>query len=285
MNIQEFEFQTYPKHALMDLRFYYCGTENCVPGHSVGPMVRDYYKIHYIHSGKGIYSAQGQTCRLEAGQGFLIFPEALSYYCADKEDPWTYSWVAFNGLQVEQYLKQSSLSAENPIFTARHQEEYIRNCFLEMFRADEPGFNRELRLQGALYSFLSAILSPDHRGARSREDMQAHYIGRAVELIQQNYAANIHIETIARTLGLNRKYLSKIFKLEMGVTPQQYLIQFRMNRACELLQNPMLTIGEIAASVGYQDQLLFSKIFKRTLSASPREYRQRRLAEGQSAEV
>ncbi|MNC19177.1 HTH-type transcriptional regulator YesS [compost metagenome] len=278
MNIREFEFQTYPPHALMDLKFYYCGTENCVPGHSVGPMLRDYYKIHYIHSGTGIYSTGGQTYKVEAGQGFLVFPEVLSYYCADKEEPWTYSWVAFNGLQVEQVLKQSALSETCPVFDAGHHDDYIRNCFIEMFKADEPGFNRELRLQGALYSFLAAILSPD-RGSRSREDMQAHYIGRVIALIQQNYATNIHIETIAHTLGLNRKYLSKMFKQEMGITPQQYLIHFRMNRACELLQNPMLTIGEIASSVGYQDQLLFSKIFKRTLTVSPREYRQRRLAE------
>jgi AraC-like DNA-binding protein len=89
----------------------------------------------------------------------------------------------------------------------------------------------------------------------------------------------VHIETIAQTLGLNRKYLSKMFKQEMGITPQQYLIQFRMNRACELLQNPILTVGEVASSVGYADQLLFSKIFKRTMAVSPREYRQSRLAE------
>lgn len=52
-------------------------------------------------------------------------------------------------------------------------------------------------------------------------------------------------------------------------------------RACELLLNPILTVGEVASSVEYEDQLLFSKIFKRTLAVSPREYRQSRLA-GQS---
>lgn len=279
-NIGEFEFQAYPPHALMDLKFYYCGTENCVPGHSVGPMLRDYYKIHYIHSGTGIYSSGGQTYQLEAGQGFLVFPEVLSYYCADKEEPWTYSWVAFNGLQVEQILKQSALSSACPVFDAARHDGYIRNCFIEMFKADEPGFNRELRLQGALYSFLAAILSPD-RSSRSREDMQAHYISRVISLIQQNYATHVQIETIAHTLGLNRKYLSKMFKQEMGLTPQQYLIRFRMNRACELLLNPILSVGEVASSVGYEDQLLFSKIFKRTMAVSPREYRQSRSA-GQS---
>ncbi len=59
----------------------------------------------------------------------------------------------------------------------------------------------------------------------------------------------------------------------MGKTLQEYLIEFRILKACELLENEMLTIGDVSRSVGYADQLLFSKVFKRIRKVTPSEYR------------
>ncbi|MDF2921412.1 MAG: hypothetical protein K0R57_326 [Paenibacillaceae bacterium] len=271
MAIQQYEFQTFPNSTNMDVRLYYCGTENCVSGHTVGPVVRDYYKIHYIHSGKGVLRTGGKTYHLRRGQGFLVTPGLLTFYRADEEDPWTYSWVAFTGLQVEYYLKRSHLSQEQPVFET-DQDEHIQNCFMEMFKATEQGLNKELKLLGAFYSFLSVILDADSALAAS-ENVQGHYVEQAMELIEQHYADNLTIEEVASRLKLNRKYLSKIFKDTVGVTPQQYSLQYRMNRACELLRNPLLSVAQVAEEIGYRDPLLFSRMFKRIMKMPPSQFR------------
>lgn len=274
MPINEYEFQTHPNTFNMDVKLYYCGTENCSPGHTVGPLVREYYKVHYIHSGKGVMRTGGRTYYLSAGQGFLVIPGLLTFYRADDEDPWTYSWVAFNGLQVEYYLKRSHLSAEQPVFETE-QDEYIQNCFMDMFKAtaeEGQGINKELKLLGSFYSFLSVILNAD-RVTASTGGMQGRYVEQALELIEQQYASNLTIEELAVHLKLNRKYLSKIFKDTVGVSPQQYSMQYRMNRACELLKNPLLSISEVSAAIGYKDPLLFSRMFKQVMLMAPSQYR------------
>ena len=59
----------------------------------------------------------------------------------------------------------------------------------------------------------------------------------------------------------------------MGISPQKYLINFRLNQACKLMKNTELSIAEISRSVGYQDPLYFSKLFKKEKGLSPSKYR------------
>ena len=78
---------------------------------------------------------------------------------------------------------------------------------------------------------------------------------------------------MAKSVGLNKNYFSAFFKENIGMTPQQYIIKFRINKACELMENQGLTIGDISRSVGYEDTLGFSKIFKKEKGMSPKKYR------------
>ena len=79
---------------------YTCGYENCVPGHSYGPILRNGYLIHYILSGSGIYKARGRIFRLKEGDAFLICPGELIYYRADLKTPWSYTWIGMQGIKV-----------------------------------------------------------------------------------------------------------------------------------------------------------------------------------------
>ena len=92
--------------------------------------------------------------------------------------------------------------------------------------------------------------------------------------INNNYSSNIKISDIARHVGLNRSYFSNLFTKTLGVSPQEYLLSLRIEKACNLLEDFGLTIGEISMRVGYMDQLTFSKIFKKTKGVSPKLYRQ-----------
>jgi hypothetical protein len=64
-----------------------------------------------------------------------------------------------------------------------------------------------------------------------------------------------------------------LFKLATGYTPNDFLIRIRIHRACELLRETDLSIKEISAALGYDDQFYFSRVFKSVSLVSPREYR------------
>ena len=75
-------------------------------------------------------------------------------------------------------------------------------------------------------------------------------------------------------MGVNRSYLSSTFKRLTGYSPTDYLIMVRMEKAKSLLTKTNYSIGQIAAEVGYTDQLAFSRMFKRRFGESPRKYRE-----------
>ena len=73
------------------------GMERNYPSHSFGPNIRDYYLIHFILEGKGVFINPKKQYELEKGDAFLIRPGEVCTYKADNDEPWTYIWIGFNG--------------------------------------------------------------------------------------------------------------------------------------------------------------------------------------------
>ncbi len=254
----------------LDLDLYYCGTESCAPGHAFGPGYKDHHKIHYIHEGRGTFTMFGQSYSLGPHEAFLIYPETLAYYEADREDPWRYSWVAFDGLNSKVYLDRIGFSPRTPVITCNNAEAIERDI-AELLRCSEFDMNRDVRLIGLLYVLFSTMIADRCPPVRTGEIND--YIAKAVRFIEKNYTQELRVEQVAEYVCLERKYFSKLFKEQTGMSPKEFLIHFRMRKARALMRNPEIPIGQVSASVGYKDPLLFSRIFKAHNGYSPRAFR------------
>lgn len=95
------------------------------------------------------------------------------------------------------------------------------------------------------------------------------------EYILSNYTSEINLNLIASSMNYSSSYLTKIFCQVYDCTPSKYIINLRINKACQLLlHNPELSIRQIGEAVGYHDQAYFSRIFKKHTGKSPFEYRE-----------
>ena len=130
-----------------------------------------------------------------------------------------------------------------------------------------------LHLIGHLYIFIDALMRSvtDYQPPNSK--VKDFYIKEALAFIEHNYMNDISVEEIAESSGLNRSYFGKIFKESVGKSPQEFLINYRMIKACELLRMTRYSIAEIGSAVGYPNQLHFSRAFKNVNGVSPREWR------------
>ncbi|EKQ50257.1 MULTISPECIES: AraC family transcriptional regulator [unclassified Clostridium] len=256
-----------------DLLVYQCGMEKCKSSHSYGPAIRDHFLIHFILKGSGRFFVNGKTYTIKENQGFLICPDVVTYYEADSEEPWTYTWVGFKGIKAENYLKLANLNQENPIFQCENGE-FIKKCFDDMINATELRYGREVRLQGLLGVFLSELIEEAGKHVVISSNYKELYIKKSLQFVETNYSRKFSIAEMAKSVGLNKNYLSGFFKENIGIPPQQYIMKFRINKACDLMSNNDLTISDISRSVGYEDTLGFSKIFKKEKGVSPKYYRE-----------
>ncbi len=257
-----------------DLYMHYCGASSCEPNHSFGPAVRDHYVIHYITSGRGTLIIGDQEYHLQANQGFLLCPGVVSQYKADSEEPWEYLWVGFHGLNAGNYLKQASLSVEQPVFTY-DKDDTVKSCLQEMVNTyDTYKYGTNLRLQSLLYLLLAELVENTTANyPLEHMPVQYRYIQKAVSYIQMNYMDNLTVSNLADYVGLDRSYMCSLFKNFLNTPPQTYIANFRINKACELLKNSSYSIGEIAMMVGYKDPVVFQKFFKNITGMSPSRYR------------
>ena len=271
-------FNIFPNENFIDLGMYQYGYEQCEPGHSFGPATRNHYLFHYIISGTGTLMANNakgetQTYSIKSGQGFLIFPGQITTYIADQNLPWEYVWIEFDGLRVKEALDLTELSVNTPVYHS-HSKDLREQLMNEMLYIVHHAKESPFHLIGHLYLFLDYLT----QSAKSKKLVQSskmsdYYIKEAINYIEQNFQNNITIEDIAAVCGINRSYFGKIFRNSIGRSPQEFLMNYRMVKATELLKLTSLSIAEIGSAVGYENQLHFSRAFKTIYGVSPREWR------------
>jgi len=254
------------------LTFFYSGIEKCAPNHYwLG--IRDHFILHFILEGRGKCIFGTETYKLAKGQAFLVRPGQRVHYTADPKSPWKYCWVAFSGIQAESLIGYTDFSDSKSI-TGFNNSKEVESTITNLESIDINQSNQySLSLSHLLFMF--SCLTAKSTQVTNKHGIKGRYLDIAKNFIDRNYSRNIKVESIAKHVGVNRKYLNEIFKEYQNVTTQQYLLNKRMDQATILLSSTTLSIKEIAHSVGYYDALLFSKMFKRKYGISPNGFRER----------
>lgn len=244
--------------GLNDINPRICGWENCEPNHSYGPASRSYFLLHYVRSGRGVFEREGKTYPVTKGEVFVIRPGEMTTYRADANDPWKYSWLGFDvGIKLPICLSK-------PVVNAKGCEHIFRSL---LHYKDGEGSN-ELYICGKIYELLGIL----GKQKESNHSPTNRYVNKAKNYINSSYMERISVEQMARQLGLDRSYFCRIFKSIEGVSPMEYLVTLRLQRAAELIAERGYTPSEAAASCGYTDTVNFSRMFKRYFKIPPSKY-------------
>lgn len=236
--------------------------------HKWGPGVRDIYSLHYVISGKGYFESNNVTYSVNAKESFVIFPDIKVNYYPDSSDPWEYIWIDFKGEEALHILLMTDFRENNPVAPAfiENPEPFFHIAEItskEPFAIERS--NAKLRLLLSYYM---------EYHPKTNTIMKTDYVLLAKEYIENNYwKANLTVSDIVDFVRVERTHLYRLFKEATGMSLLTYLTAYRIHRACILLQTSELSIKSVACSVGYLDQLHFSKIFKKGTSYSPSEYK------------
>lgn len=229
------------------------GFESCRSSQFYGPIARTFWLIHFVESGFGIFRIKGKEYCVGPGEMFVIPPYIETYYEADKVNPWSYIWIGFT------CDKNLPLNLSDVILYPK-----ALKIFNSMKGAAELNNGRNPYLISKIWELFSVLLETQKN--------DTSYVDKALDYIHSEYMNDITIEKIAVNLGLDHSYFSSLFKKKLGISPKQYLLNYRMNIAISLMLEKEISISVVANSVGYTDVCNFSKMFKKTFGISPSKY-------------
>lgn len=258
-------------------------------GAVVEPHTHDYFEMVYVLGGRAEQIICGSHYIISSGDYFLIDIGQDHEYRRASERELPIINVLFSPRLIDtgarpddtfQTLMRHRLLNFNPSqltknpagMVFRDNDGEIRTKFtrmLEAWRTGRPGFKEYIRaeLLSVLIPMLQSVIKP--LPARP----QREFVGWLADQIECNYAQQLSLSELCRSINYSLPYVSKCFKAGTGMNFSEYLQKVRVTNSCALLCDTELPVEEICRLVGYSNTAFFHRIFKQIVGLTPLEYR------------
>lgn len=240
------------------------------------------FQALYITRGSGTFEsrATGPT-DVQAGTVLLLFPGEWHRYAPDPETGWKEYWIAFDGSQARALAEHAVFSPEAAVLSVGLNDRLARlySEVLEQVEAEPVGYKE---VAAALTYQILAVVHAVEQQRRFGSPEAARIIQRAQVMLVEGLRDPVNFVELADALGVSYSWFRKHFRRYTGLSPGQYHIQLRINKAKELLTATTLPVQEVAEIAGFASPYYFSRVFKDKVGATPTAWR--RYARGEHPE-
>jgi AraC family transcriptional regulator of arabinose operon len=221
-------------------------------------------------SGRGLFEYAKERREIRAGQAWVALPGIPFSYGPDEEEPWSLYWFRVRGGRISWLRNMLLEEGGDPVFAVKELFP-VAALFEEIMDIlDKGGYaKRNLDCAALAFGHLAAALSRGPSADRPRGETISERMEGVVAWIRGHVSDEIRVSALAARCNLSTPYFTACFRRHAGCGVLDFVARLRMERARGLLEDGVLPIKEIAASVGYADQLYFSRSFKKVYGRSP----------------
>lgn len=243
----------------------------------------DFVELSFITSGSVDYLIEGEKYTLRKGQVLVSNPGVYHRELFDSNTRCRELHIGVTNLNLFSNSKKDYIDVgdKNVLTFVKYKDDIIKTC-LEIVEEQKYYNNSSPFMLKALVMKLLILLhrelneespnSDSHEFSfKSREKKEL--VEGITKYLNENYVQDISLYTLSKNMYLSPVYISKIFKEVMGDSPINYLIQIRLAKSKELLEDTKLSIKTISKMVGYDDPYYFSKLYKKYYGVSPNKTR------------
>lgn len=239
------------------------------------PRGRVDWQLLFVASGKTHFYIGGKDQIVTAGHMVLFQPKEEQHYEYFGEDKPEVYWVHFTGSSVKEILRSYDIPLDEHIFFAGTPVAYTQlfKNMIEEFQTCKVGYREMLEMnlrQLFLMIQRTRLEKPPLVTTAVQQEMDF-----ARQYFHEHYNEPINIEEYAQSRHTSISLFMRNFKKVYGVSPKQYILNIRMNNAQNLLESTDYTVAEIAAIVGYDNALYFSRIYHKQKGQAPSDYRKK----------
>lgn len=242
---------------------------------SFKPHWHEHIELLYILDGEGTATCNENTFSIKkddlvvvnSTQIHTLTPQGRLTYCCVLLYSWFFSDVEFDAATII-----------NPLV---RNDSFVKETIEKMIdkKKDDTPY-RDMLIKSYAYALMAYLLQNYKEHQMTKKDVLLHAArlktaDTVLYYINEHYSEKITSASLASLCCMSESYFCRFFKKNFNKTPIEYLNEFRIEKACELLNLTTHTITEVAFSVGYEDINYFSKMFKKIKNCSPSEYRGR----------
>lgn len=229
------------------------------------------YLVIFTLSGRGYLKYKGKSYTLMPNQAFFIDCMEYQYYETDKDNPWEFLWVHFNGATCRGYYKQFEKN-NSPVITLD------KNSVLPsiIYQLIEVHKQKDMRTEALSSKLLVNLLTELLLSANAQDQLSFYvpdYIRIVMKDMERRFNEKITLDEMARKYAVSKFHLAKEFKEYTGFTPNEYVINCRITYAKELLRYSDIPVADIAEKVGINNVSHFINLFKEREEMTPLSFR------------
>ncbi|MGZ3874648.1 MAG: AraC family transcriptional regulator [Mucilaginibacter sp.] len=233
------------------------------------------YQVIYITRGKGVF--ESDSCKrtdIKAGTILVLFPGERHRYKPDSKTGWDEYWIGLKGEVIDNLVKRNFFRPENPCLYIGFNEDAfnIFSSIIESTRRENAGY--QPLISGAAMHLLGYCHAITKQNAIEFEDKEM-IVNKARLLFRSNITDDFSPELAAEKLEVGYSWFRKVFKNHTGLSPGQYYIQLKIERAKRLLNDPGIPIKQISNDLRFESYSYFSKLFKKRTGVTPSGYRRK----------
>lgn len=228
------------------------------------------YIFFYCTEGKGSIYVNDRRYLLREREAFCIPANQKHRYFADRENPWSILWVHMKGEDLRYYpLEECKI--------VKFESVYATNRMMFLFDLLFRVLDRNYTLGNFIYisQVLGLILAETYMREKTHDKMgQNRHVTEIIKYMSEHMEENLTLEELSEKFQLSKSYISAAFTKYTQHSPIDFLIKMKMGEACKLLKNSDIYVYEVAQRVGFADQYYFSRVFKKEVGISPKEYKE-----------
>lgn len=232
-------------------------------------------QLVFIHclDGEGWLQIAGMQWRVQPGQAVAILPETPHVYGAAPDDPWSIYWVHMAGERVRRVAGMLGVSSTRPLVNVGC-DPALPPLFEAMIAQTSRGYTPTILDHASLtLGQLVARLAQDVARPVNGTLSLAARIDRTIALMGTRLTDHITVADLADHANMSASHFASVFKKKTGFSVQDYFLRLKIQRAGVMLDSTSQPIKVIAALLGFNDPLHFSRCFRRIHKCSPSEYR------------
>lgn len=265
-----FFFDTDPRKK-QDLAIVFGGYEKCEPDFEIQRKTYPYHVIEIPTKGQCSLEIGEKQYELKKGCLGGFIPGISHHYKCNKNNPLEHIFIAFTGSQASQLFKKCSLAEGRVVPLIKASEVlYLAEAILKK-GLEKTEFSHQL-----CCIYLKALLLEQGSNlalSSSSDVLSMDSYRKCRKYIDDNFSSIISPIEVAKSCSINIRYMSRLFKKYGEITPREYIMRLKLNKAASLLLTTNLSVREVGYLIGFEDPYHFSRNFKYFHGLSPRYYR------------